>query len=80
MVMLKPNGISHTTYPDQPCTDFDEWTAHITGKEIERDADKFKAYCDKVVADFEAEIQEASRDFHEKFDALWSDFKKSITR
>ena len=54
--MPKPNGISHTVYPDQPCSDFHEWTAYITGKEIEREADQLKAYCDQVVADFQREI------------------------
>ena len=57
MVMLKPNKISHTVYPDQPCTDFHEWTAYITRQEVARDADEFKR----------------------KFDALWADFKNSIT-
>ena len=57
MVMLKPNGISHTVYPDQPAEDFNEWTANFTRQEVARDADEFKP----------------------KFDALWSDFKNSIT-
>lgn len=78
MVMLKPNGISHTVYPDQPCTDFHEWTAYITRQEVARDADQFKVYCDKVVADFQREIQEELKDFHTKFDALWADFKDSF--
>jgi hypothetical protein len=75
---LKPNGISHTVYPDQPCTDFHEWTAYITGKEIEREADQFKVYCDQVVEDFQREIAQELRDFHTKFDALWADFKDSF--
>lgn len=79
MVMLKPNGISHTVYPDQPCTDFDEWSASITRQEVARDADKFKAYCDQVVEDFQREIAQELRDFHKKFDGLWDDFKNSIT-
>ena len=54
--MLKPNGISHTVYPDHPAEDFNEWTANFTRQEVARDADEFKR----------------------KFDALWSDFKKSI--
>lgn len=53
---LKPNGISHTVYPDQPAEDFNEWTANFTRQEVARDADEFKR----------------------KFDALWSDFKKSF--
>jgi hypothetical protein len=76
---LKPNGISHTVYPDQPCTDFDEWSAYITRQEVARDADTFKAYCDQVVEDFQREIQEELKDFHKKFDGLWDDFKNSIT-
>ena len=77
---MKPNGISHTVYPDQPCADFDEWSAYITGKEIEREADQFKAYCDQVVADFQREIQEELKDFHTKFDSLWADFKDQLKR
>ena len=76
--MLKPNGISHTVYPDQPCTDFDEWSAYITRQEVARDADTFKAYCDQVVKDFQREIQEELKDFHKKFDGLWDDFKNSL--
>jgi hypothetical protein len=78
--MPKPNGISHTVYPDQPCSDFHEWSAYITGKEIEREADQFKAYCDQVVADFQREIQEELKDFHTKFDSLWADFKDQLKR
>lgn len=78
--MPKPSGIARTVYPDQPCTDFHEWTAYITGKEVEREADQFKAHCDQVVSDFQREISEELQDFHNKFDALWSDFKKQIQR
>ena len=28
--MLKPNGISHTVYPDQPAESFGDWTANFT--------------------------------------------------
>jgi len=76
--MLKPNKISHTVYPDQPAQDFNEWTANFTRQEVARDADQFKVYCDKVVADFQREIQEELKDFHTKFDALWADFKDSF--
>lgn len=53
---LKPNGIARTVYPDQPCTDFNEWSAHITSKEIERDLDILKAKFDKLWDDFKKDI------------------------
>lgn len=77
--MKQKLNISHTVYPDQPAEDFNEWSAHITRQETLRDADEFKRYCDKVVQDFQREMQEELKDFHTKFDALWDDFKKSIT-
>ena len=27
---LKPNGISHTVYPDNPAKNYNEWMEHIT--------------------------------------------------
>ena len=32
--MIKPNGISHTVYPDQPADDFNEWTANFTRQAV----------------------------------------------
>jgi hypothetical protein len=46
---LKPNGISHTVYPDQPAEDFNEWTANFTRQEVARDADEFKRKFDALV-------------------------------
>jgi len=52
MVMpLKPNGISHTVYPDEPCTDFNEWTANFTRQEVARDLDEFKRKFDALWSD-----------------------------
>jgi hypothetical protein len=54
---LKPNGISHTVYPDNPAKDYNEWMEHITAKSIERDADIFKQQLDALWADFKKQIQ-----------------------
>ncbi len=54
---LKPNGVSHTAYPDQPAQDFNEWSAHITSQEIARDADEFKRKFDSLWGDFKKSIQ-----------------------
>ena len=43
---LKPNGISHTVYPENPAKDYNEWIEHITRKEVEYYADDFKAKFD----------------------------------
>jgi len=51
MVMLKPNGISHTVYPDEPCTDYNEWTANFTRQEVARDLDEFKRKFDALWSD-----------------------------
>ena len=56
MVMLKPNGISHTVYPDEPCTDFNEWTANFTRQEVARDLDEFKRKFDSLWSDFKKQI------------------------
>jgi hypothetical protein len=57
MVMLKPNGISHTVYPDQPAEDFNQWSAHITSQEIIKDADDFKRKFDALWSDFKESIK-----------------------
>ena len=49
--MLKPNGISHTVYPDEPCTDYNEWTANFTRQEVARDLDEFKRKFDALWSD-----------------------------
>lgn len=54
---LKPNGIARTIYPEQACTDFNEWSAHITAQEIVRDADDFKRKFDSLWSDFKRNIQ-----------------------
>ena len=51
MVMLKPNGISHTVYPDEPCTYYNEWTANFTRQEVARDLDEFKRKFDALWSD-----------------------------
>lgn len=76
--MLKPNGISHTVYPDQPATDFNEWTANFTRQEVARDADKFKQNADNLWRDTYYRSPYEADKFKRKFDSLWSDFKKSI--
>lgn len=54
--MLKPNGISHTVYPDQLAEDFNEWTANFTRQEVARDADEFKRKFDSLWSDFKKQI------------------------
>ncbi len=76
--MLKPNGISHTVYPDQPAEDFNEWTANFTRQEVARDADEFKQNADKLWADTYYRSPDEADEFKRKFDSLWSDFKKQI--
>ena len=53
---LRPNGVSHTAYPDQPCKDFNEWSAQITSQEIARDADEFKRKFDSLWGDFKKSL------------------------
>jgi len=55
--MLKPNGISHTVYPENPAKDYNEWIEHITRKEVEYYADDFKDKFDRLWADFKRDIQ-----------------------
>ncbi len=76
--MLKPNGISHTVYPDQPAEDFNEWTANFTRREVARDADDFKKKADDLWADTYYRSADDADEFKRKFDNLWADFKKSI--
>ena len=54
---LKPNGISHTVYPEKPARNYNEWIAHITASSIKRDADTFKEKFDALWADFMNEIE-----------------------
>ena len=77
--MLKPNGISHTVYPDQPAEDFNEWTANFTRQEVARDADAHKKKFDDLWADTYSKNADEADEFKRKFDALWADFKNSIT-
>jgi hypothetical protein len=58
--MLKPNKIARTVYPDQPCTDFNEWSASITRAEIQHSADDFKAKFDALWDAFKRDIQRNS--------------------
>ena len=78
--MLKPNGISHTVYPDQPADDFNEWTANFTRQEIVRDADAFKEKADDLWADTYYRTADEADEFKRKFDALWDAFKRDIQR
>jgi len=55
--MLKPNGISHTVYPDQPAESFNDWTANFTRQEVSRDADDFKRKFDALWDAFKHSIQ-----------------------
>ena len=54
---LKPNRISHTSYPDNPAKDYNEWMEHITASSIKRDADTFKEKFDALWDEFTNEIQ-----------------------
>lgn len=56
MERLTPNGISHTTYPDQPANDFNDWIQNFTRQEVARDADAFKRKFDSLWADFKRDI------------------------
>ena len=58
---LKPNGISRTIYPSDPCNDYTEWAVHITRKEIEHDANAFKSKFDKLWDDFRLQIINATQ-------------------
>ena len=55
--MLKPNGISHTVYPDQHAESFNDWTANFTRQEVARDADDFKRKFDALWDAFKKDIQ-----------------------
>jgi len=55
--MLKPNGISHTVYPDHPAESFNDWTANFTRQEVARDADDFKRKFDDLWDAFKKSIQ-----------------------
>lgn len=77
---LKPNGVSHTAYPDQPAQDFNEWSAHITSQEIARDADEFERKANNLWADTYFKTGDEADEFKRKFDSLWGDFKKSLQR
>jgi hypothetical protein len=70
MERLKPNGISHTAYPDQPCTDFNEWSAHITAQEVLRETEKFKQDLKEALDVF----------FKERVEWMFEEFKKEIER
>ena len=74
--MLKPNGISHTVYPDQAAESFNDWTANFTRQEVARDADDFKEKVDNLWADTYYRLP--TEEYKEKFDKLWDAFKKSI--
>lgn len=87
MERLKPNGISHTTYPDNPATDFNQWIAHITSQEVARDADEFQRKADEfqrkaeiLWADTFFKTGDEADEYKRKFDSLWNDFKKSVQR
>ena len=55
--MLKPNGGSHTVYPDEPAESFNEWTANFTRQEVARDADEFKRKFDALWDAFKQDIK-----------------------
>ena len=78
--ILKPNGVSHTVYPDEPAASFNEWTANFTRKEVARDADDFKRNADNLWADTYFRSAHEADDFKRKFDALWAKFKQDIQR
>jgi len=56
MERLKPTGISHTVYPDQPANDYNEWSAHIASREIVRDLDEFKRKFDSMFNELKTQI------------------------
>lgn len=78
MERLKPNGISHTTYPDSPCTDFSEWTAYITRSEMKRELTEFEKWCEDLVKDFERSLKKELRTFKEKMNEQITDLKNEL--
>ena len=75
---LKPNGISHTVYPDQPAEDFNEWTANFTRQEVARDLNKHKEKFDNLWAWTYFKNAGEADDYKTKFDNLWADMKKDM--
>lgn len=75
---LKPNGISHTVYPDNPAKDYNEWMEHITASSIKRDADTFKEKFRVLWADTYFRSPDEADDYKREFDALWDEFTNEI--
>ena len=77
---LKPNGISHTVYPDNPAKDYNEWMEHITASSIKRDAATFKEKLDAWWADTYFRNADEADDYKRKFDVVWSEFIQEIEK
>ena len=75
---LKPNGVSHTVYPDNPAKDYNEWMEHITASSIKRDADTFKEKIDDLWADTYFGNADEDHEYKRKFDVVWSEFIQEI--
>ena len=65
---LKPNRIARTVYPEQPCTDYSEWTAHITSREISREVEAFKKELHTSLVEF----------FEQRMEAMFSEFQRQL--
>lgn len=75
---LKPNGVSHTVYPDNPAKDYNEWMEHITASSIKRDADTFKQKLDALWANTYFMNKATVDDYKREFDAVWDKFIQEI--
>jgi hypothetical protein len=78
MERLKPNGISHTAYPEKPCTDFHEWTAYITRSEMKQELTEFEEWCDDLVKDFERTMKMELATFKYKLDEHITNLRNEI--
>ena len=58
--MLKPNGICHTVYPDQPAKDFNEFMAHNAKTTTAAVVDEYQAKFNAMWAAFKLDIQRNS--------------------
>jgi hypothetical protein len=54
--MLKPNGISHTVYPEKPAKDFNDWMEHNTTRNVQATLDNYEEKFAKLWADFKRDV------------------------
>ena len=55
--MLKPNGISHTVYPERPAKDSNEWMQHITNGTVQNVVDDYHEKFNKLWQAFKLDVQ-----------------------